>query len=48
MHSPAERADEVAVALREAAAEAGRLLFGGAPVEFALSVAIVDRYSDAK
>jgi DNA polymerase-1 len=48
VHTPAELADEVALAMRESAAEAGRLLFGGVPVEFALSVAIVDRYSDAK
>lgn len=48
VHTPADRADEVAVAMRESAAEAGRLLFGGVPVEFAVSVAIVDRYSDAK
>lgn len=48
VHTPAELADEVAVAMRESAAEAGRLLFGGVPVEFAVSVAIVDRYSDAK
>ncbi len=48
VHTPAALADEVADAMREAAAEAGRLLFGGVPVEFALSVSIVDRYSDAK
>jgi DNA polymerase-1 len=48
VHTPAPLADEVAVAMRESAAEAGRLLFGGVPVEFAVSVAIVDRYSDAK
>jgi DNA polymerase-1 len=48
VHTPAGLADEVAVAMRESAAEAGRLLFGGVPVEFAVSVAIVDRYSDAK
>ena len=48
VHTPAARAEEVAAAMRESAAEAGRLLFGAAPVEFALSVAIVDRYSDAK
>jgi DNA polymerase-1 len=41
-------AEEVADAMRESAAEAGRLLFGTVPVEFALSVAIVDQYSDAK
>ena len=48
VHTPATLADEVAAALRESAAEAGRLLFGGMPVEFAVSVAIVERYSDAK
>lgn len=48
VHTPAELADAVADALRESAAEAGRLLFRGAPVEFAVSVGIVDRYSDAK
>jgi len=48
VHTPEALAEVVAVALRESAAEAGRLLFGAAPVEFALSVAIVDRYSDAK
>jgi len=48
VHTPAEQADEVADALREAAAEAGRILFGGAPVDFALSVAVVDSYADAK
>ena len=48
VHTPEGLAEVVAVALRESAAEAGRLLFGAAPVEFALSVAIVDRYSDAK
>lgn len=48
VHTPAAVADDVAVAMRESAAEAGRLLFGGAPVEFPVSVAIVGRYSDAK
>ena len=48
VHAPVALADEVVVAMRESAAEAGRLLFGGVPVEFALSVGIVDRYSDAK
>ncbi|MBN9606843.1 MAG: bifunctional 3'-5' exonuclease/DNA polymerase [Actinomycetales bacterium] len=47
VHSPAPLAEAVAAATREAAAEAGRLLFGAAPVEFALSVAIVQRYADA-
>jgi DNA polymerase-1 len=48
VHAPAALAPAVADAMRESAAEAGRLLFGGAPVEFALTVAVVDRYSDAK
>jgi DNA polymerase-1 len=48
VHAPAGLAEEVAEAMRESAAEAGRLLFGTVPVEFAVSVAIVDRYSDAK
>lgn len=48
VHAPVALADEVARVMRESAADAGRLLFGGAPVEFALSVAVVDRYSDAK
>jgi len=48
VHAPDALAPAVEVALRESAAEAGRLLFGAAPVEFALTVATVDRYSDAK
>jgi DNA polymerase-1 len=48
VHTPAALADEVAAAVREAAAEAGRLLFGGFPVEFALQVAAVDSYDQAK
>jgi len=48
VHTPIGLADEVATALRESAAEAGRLLFGSAPVEFALTVAIVDSYDQAK
>ena len=48
VHTPAVLADEVAGAMRESAADAGRLLFGGVPVEFAVSVAVVERYSDAK
>jgi len=38
VHSPAAVADDVAAAVREAAAEAGRLLFGDCPVDFALDV----------
>ncbi|MCS4275430.1 DNA polymerase-1 [Mycetocola sp. BIGb0189] len=48
VHAPAEVADETATAIREAAAEAGRLLFGTFPIDFPLSVAIVERYSEAK
>jgi DNA polymerase-1 len=48
VHSPAELADEVAAQVREAAAEAGRLLFGDLPVDFPLTVAIVHDYSQAK
>ncbi|WP_425956785.1 bifunctional 3'-5' exonuclease/DNA polymerase [Xylanimonas sp. McL0601] len=48
VHSPAEMADDVARELREAAAEAGRLLFGDAPVEFPLTVTTVESYADAK
>jgi DNA polymerase-1 len=47
VHTPVAAAPQVAEALRGAAADAGRLLFGGAPVEFALSVSVVDRYADA-
>ncbi|WP_235915462.1 bifunctional 3'-5' exonuclease/DNA polymerase [Puerhibacterium puerhi] len=48
VHAPQERADAVAHALREAAAEAGRLLFGDFPVAFPLTVATVRSYADAK
>ena len=48
VHTPAELAEQVADALRESAAEAGRILFGSAPVEFSLTVAIVDDYAQAK
>ena len=48
VHSPADEADAVAVAVREAALEAGHLLFGSTPVDFALNVAVVDSYDQAK
>lgn len=48
VHAPAATAPAVEAAVREAAAEAGRILFPRSPVDFALSVATVDRYSDAK
>lgn len=48
VHAPVGLAAEVAEAMRDSAAEAGRILFGEAPVEFPLSVAIVDSYAEAK
>jgi DNA polymerase-1 len=48
VHTPAALADRVATIITEAAATAGRLLFGGFPVDFLLSVAVVDSYADAK
>lgn len=48
VHSPEPVADEVAAAIRDAAIEAGRLLFGDSPVDFALQVAVVDSYDQAK
>jgi DNA polymerase-1 len=48
VHTPAELADRVAEELRAAAAEAGRLLFGDLPVQFPLTVAIVENYGQAK
>ncbi|GGC02707.1 bifunctional 3'-5' exonuclease/DNA polymerase [Cellulomonas carbonis] len=47
VHTPRELADDVAAAVRDAAAEAGRLLFGAAPVDFALDVSVVDSYDQA-
>ena len=48
VHTPKEHADAVAAAIRSAAAEAGRLVFGRTPVVFPLEIAIVDCYADAK
>ncbi|ANC29910.1 bifunctional 3'-5' exonuclease/DNA polymerase [Isoptericola dokdonensis] len=48
VHAPAHLADDVARVVREAADEAGRLLFGDFPVVFPLTVATVDSYADAK
>jgi DNA polymerase-1 len=48
LQAPREAAAEVAEIVTEAAAEAGRLLFGSAPVRFPLTVAVVDDYSQAK
>lgn len=47
VHTPAAVAEDVATAVRESAVEAGRLLFGATPVEFALDVSVVDSYADA-
>ncbi len=48
VHAPAELAEAVADEVRAAAAEAGRLLFGEFPVDFPLTVAVVDHYAEAK
>ncbi|CAN5350144.1 bifunctional 3'-5' exonuclease/DNA polymerase [soil metagenome] len=48
VHAPAELAHTVAAEITAAAADAGRLLFGGIPAEFPLTVAIVDNYAQAK
>jgi DNA polymerase-1 len=48
VHCPADVADEVERLVRLAAADAGRLMFGGLPVDFPLTVAIVDDYGQAK
>ena len=42
-----ELADEVAECVREAARRAGGLLFPGSPVDFPLSVAVVESYDAA-
>lgn len=47
VHTPREVADDVVGAVRDAAAEAGHLLFGTAPVDFALDVHVVDAYDQA-
>ena len=48
VHCPAELADEVAAAAAQAAAEAGRLLFGATRVSFPMTTAVVRCYADAK
>ncbi|GAA3552093.1 bifunctional 3'-5' exonuclease/DNA polymerase [Microlunatus spumicola] len=47
VEAPTALAGAVADAVRASARRAGQLLFGTFPVEFALDVACVDRYSDA-
>ncbi|MEV0009222.1 bifunctional 3'-5' exonuclease/DNA polymerase [Streptomyces sp. NPDC047973] len=48
VHCPADEAATVVEAIREAGALAGRIAFGETPVRFPFSVAVVERYSDAK
>jgi len=48
VHTPAELADSVVEELRAAASEAGRLIFGGLPVDFPITTAVVDNYGQAK
>lgn len=43
VHCPAEQAEDAAEAIRQAAASAGRLLFGDAPVDFPLDLTISER-----
>jgi DNA polymerase-1 len=47
VHTPERLAEEVAEEVRRAAAEAGRLLFGGFPIDFPLDVAVVASWADA-
>ncbi|WP_448639195.1 bifunctional 3'-5' exonuclease/DNA polymerase [Geodermatophilus sp. URMC 63] len=47
VHTPEHLADEVAGEVRAAAVTAGRLLFGGFPVDFPLDVAVVRSWADA-
>ena len=48
VHSPATMTDAVVAAIERAAVEAGRLLFGVTPVEFPLSMVVIDNYAQAK
>jgi DNA polymerase-1 len=48
VHCPEELAGEVVGAVQAAAAEAGRLVFGGTPVRFPVTTAVVSCYADAK
>ncbi len=47
VHTPAHLAGEVGEQVRQAAATAGRLLFGGFPLDFPLDVAVVRSWADA-
>jgi DNA polymerase-1 len=48
VHCPAEQADMVVAAVREAGEQARRLLFGQTPVRFPLDTRVVECYADAK
>ena len=48
VHAPAEAVDACIAAIEEAASAAKELLFGPIPVEFPVSVAVVDSYDNAK
>jgi DNA polymerase-1 len=48
VHTPTELAADVSQIITDAAATAGRLLFGTFPVDFLLTVAVVDSYAEAK
>ena len=48
VHTPEQDAPRVVQLVRDAAAQAGRLLFGTFPVDFPLQIATVDTYADAK
>ncbi|MFF5448893.1 bifunctional 3'-5' exonuclease/DNA polymerase [Streptomyces sp. NPDC012888] len=48
VHCPAEEAEAVAAAIREAAGRAARIAFGETPVRFPFTTAVVECYADAK
>lgn len=48
VHTPQKLAEPVAEAMRSTARDAGVMLFGTTPVEWSLSVAVVDSYDQAK
>ncbi len=48
VHCPQELAQDVVTSVGEAAAEAGRLVFGPGPVRFPVTTAVVASYADAK
>ncbi|QDP94526.1 bifunctional 3'-5' exonuclease/DNA polymerase [Microlunatus elymi] len=48
VHSPTDCAEQVAKLIKDAADQAGVMLFGDSGVEFALQIAVVDDYGQAK